>query len=504
MMEIDLLRPKMVHSEETQWFEFLLDKDLLEKHLKKKDPHPSAEKLIGTLIQQSIIPENQQQTNDLNSPDVDLSKNEGLIFGRKQLALKILALKVSSFLKWDLATLENCLPIQKQVQILGDLCSITSGRIVNLPLSLVHEVQNANEGNKAALNFALTLYHRWVLRAQVLKGSYTKIKPFVHVISTPEQTNGYSIQDDLFIASLEPCTPTSIEFLNQVISDQEPFKILKFDSFVPLDSKSDLTSQKFENGTIISKTELKTQIHFDLLQYYMFIKKYDLAKENVILCRDFLAKLKDEYSGKSSDNYEFCNIDEDELRGYLLACGVFDETPNLMMKMHRSMQNNYKDLLEILKEDNLSREIPMIQRKMMELEVEAVVSNQKESKDLELQVVALNIIRYVLEGNNILSSDTYRLKYKNHYQKIMEFFIEFSNEIFPKFVPGEKNAMKKYLLDIFLTNTNDKLENLLKKSSCFEKKELDTLKQQKYEYTPPSLAPIAMKPDWIVMDSKSE
>jgi integrator complex subunit 8 len=342
MEEIDLLRPNVVHSEETQWFEFLLDKDLLEKHLKKKEPNPSPEKLIATLIQQSIIPESQQQTNDLNSPDVDLNKNEGLVFGRKQMALKILALKVSSYLKWDLATLEKCLPIQKQVQILGDLCSITSGRIVNLPLSLVHEVPIATEGNKAALNFALTLYHRWVLRAQVLKGSYTKIKPFVHIVSTPEQTNGYSIQDDLFIASLEPCTPTSIEFLNQIISDPEPFKMLKFDSFIPLDSKCENMSQKFENEATISKTELKTQIHFDLLQYYMFVKKYDLAKVNVVLCRDYLTKLKDEYAGKSMPNFEFCNIDEDELRGYLLACGVFDETPNLMMKMHRSMQNNYK------------------------------------------------------------------------------------------------------------------------------------------------------------------
>ncbi len=66
----------------------------------------------------------------------------------------------------------------------------------------------------------------------------------------------------------------------------------------------------------------------------------------------------------------------------------------------------------------------MVQRKMMELEVEALVSNQKENKDLELQVVALNMLRYVLEENNILSSDSYHLKYKNIYGKIMEYFIE--------------------------------------------------------------------------------
>lgn len=338
-MEIDLLRPKNIPlSEEVQWFEFLLDKNLLEKHL-NSDNSNSSQLLLRFL---SIIPEN-QQANDLNSPDVDLSKNEGLLFHRKHLALKILALKVAGYLKWNLETLEKSLPLQKQVQILGDLCSITSGRVVSLPLSLVHEVQAiGSDGNKAALNFALTLYHRWVLRCQVLKGSYTKIKPFVHVVSTPEQTNGYSIQDDLFIASLEPCTPTSIDFLNQIMLDVEPFRILKFNSFIPLDSKSEINQQKIESTQSISKIELKTQIYFDLAFYYMFIKKYDLAKQNIILCRDNLIELKKEYYNKPAGEYEFCTVTDDELKGYLMASGVFDEAPNLMQKMNESMLDKYK------------------------------------------------------------------------------------------------------------------------------------------------------------------
>lgn len=105
------------------------------------------------------------------TPDLEsaMNRNEGLKIGRKQLALKILGLKVASYLKWNLQVIERNLSLQKQVQLLSDLCSITSGKLVSLPLSLVHDAQLGPEGSKSAFCFALTLYHRWVLRAQVLK-----------------------------------------------------------------------------------------------------------------------------------------------------------------------------------------------------------------------------------------------------------------------------------------------------------------------------------------------
>lgn len=120
-----------------------------------------------------MAPENQNNTTNatVTTPDVEsaINRNEGLKIGRKQLALKILGLKAASYVKWNLQVIERNLSLQKQVQLLSDLCSITSGKLVNLPLSLVHECQLGPNGSKKAFNFALTLYHRWVLRAQVLK-----------------------------------------------------------------------------------------------------------------------------------------------------------------------------------------------------------------------------------------------------------------------------------------------------------------------------------------------
>lgn len=115
--------------------------------------------------------ESQNNTATVTTPDIEsaMNRNEGLKIGRKQLALKILGLKVASYLKWNLQVLERNLSLQRQVQLLSDLCSITSDKMVSLPLSLVHECQLGPEGSQKAFNFALTLYHRWILRAQVLK-----------------------------------------------------------------------------------------------------------------------------------------------------------------------------------------------------------------------------------------------------------------------------------------------------------------------------------------------
>lgn len=149
-MEIEHIKTVPLAEETVLWFEFLLKPELLDKHVTSE---PKSVEIMSEFL--NIIPsESAQQNNEVNSPDSDaLNKLESLPLklGRKQLALKILALKTASFINWNLSVIEKNLPIQKQVQLLSDLCSITSGRVVNLPLSLVHEVPVSSEGSKNAL-----------------------------------------------------------------------------------------------------------------------------------------------------------------------------------------------------------------------------------------------------------------------------------------------------------------------------------------------------------------
>lgn len=70
--------------------------------------------------------------------------------------------------------------------------------------------------------------------------------------------------------------------------------------------------------------------------------------------------------------------------------------------------------------------------------------------------------------------------------------------------PSERNALKKYLLDTFLTSSNDKIEDVLKKSAYFTKKEIETLKIQSNESPTPKLSDLALQSDWKVCDSSSK
>lgn len=159
----------------------------------------------------------------------------------------------------------------------------------------------------------------------------------------------------MFLSTLEPFTQTSIDFLTQICTDEEPFIQLTYESFVALSaSGSPDGAQDFEKSVVISKVELCAQIAFDLCRFYLYDKKYELAREKAVECREKLVLLKKEYEVKRTANgdestpsddmqFLFCTFTEDELQGNLMACGV-DETANigLLHRMNESMINDYK------------------------------------------------------------------------------------------------------------------------------------------------------------------
>lgn len=72
----------------------------------------------------------------LNVPPIAPQQQQvGLQLTRKQLALKILELKVATWLKWDLDLLEKSLPVLMQLSLLRDLLTISYGRPVSIPLT---------------------------------------------------------------------------------------------------------------------------------------------------------------------------------------------------------------------------------------------------------------------------------------------------------------------------------------------------------------------------------
>lgn len=73
----------------------------------------------------------------------------------------------------------------------------------------------------------------------------------------------------------------------------------------------------------------------------------------------------------------------------------------------------FQDIIEILKLDNRKRELTLVNRRILELDIEGAISQGilKETKQLEMQVSALNVVRSVFEEGNIFISVDYFEKY---------------------------------------------------------------------------------------------
>lgn len=309
----------------------------------------------------------------------------------------------------------------------------------------------------------------------------------------------------MFVESLKPFTQTSIDFLTQICDDDD-FIALTYDSFVALTSNSERTSQNFDQAIVITSSELRAQICFDLCTFYLHIKKYDLARINAIACRNNLAELKKQYKAIGKTEFVFCTLNEDELYGCMLACGVGDQKLGLLHRMNESMLHRYKDITDILKADNLNNEIPLVNRRILELDIEGSVSSRalQLPKDLLLQVAALNTIKTILDEQNLFSHNDYLQKYKK--QNGLGILVDEVTAMLMSPVSLEhRNKFKKYFLNVMLTSDDMKYVDVetIRKTNLFADEELTEIKKQR-NCGESSLPPIATMTDWRMGDLKSK
>ena len=211
-------------------------------------------------------------------------------------------------------------------------------------------------------------------------------------------------------------TQPSVDYLKEICESTEPFYVFSYDTFVPLHSNCDKMQQNFDAMKEISNAELRAQINFDLVGFYLFSKDYKAARLAANDCRTNHSEMKNNYQQKSISDYIYCHLDENELEGYLLACGLSETPVKLMEKLNISLLNNYDDIIEIMKQDNREREIPLVNRRIIELDIEGARSQGllKKKKDLDMNVAALNVIRSIFEEGSIFANIDYFEKYKNY------------------------------------------------------------------------------------------
>ncbi|KMQ92612.1 integrator complex subunit 8-like protein [Lasius niger] len=404
-MDVDLLRPGTVpiSPDTILWFEFLLNPSLLQKHLSKPFPDPSPTDLI---IKFMTINSDQKETEPkaIDTELNDIKSNGTAKWCHKNLALKILSLKVAAYLKWDLDILEKKLPLPIQLTLLQDLFYITADMMVEIPFQRDTIPEFFIETTSDQFLFTLVLYHRWHLRAIIYRALSNKQpkQQLLHIPGTQESTYvPPGIVDDI-IRKLEVYVPNSISALNAILhmSDIKP-KILSFDTFQMLTEDSMEIKQNWENMCLVNIDEFKCQIHYDLAMFHLLREEYQEAKHHIKRAKELYSNF------NPAEKLVYCKVQKEFLDGCCLACEVPLEEikPSLAQRLQSSIKDQYTVKLQILQVDDVFREIPQVYRNNLEQDVQGWLVNRNfiVARDLLLQIQSLNLDRKIIDNSVILS-----------------------------------------------------------------------------------------------------
>lgn len=101
----------------------------------------------------------------------------------------------------------------------------------------------------------------------------------------------------------------------------------------------------------------------------------------------------------------FCNVDKDILNVYIHYCQPPNECSKdtLLEQLYTCIFNEYDGVLSILQEDNVKKEIPLMHRLNLELDVQGGISSGTitATNDILAKIKAFNKIRYILDRKPI-------------------------------------------------------------------------------------------------------
>lgn len=253
--------------------------------------------------------------------------------------------------------------------------------------------------------------------------------------------SGYTPMNQNFEKILRMCEASrmqSINFLNEILSNFErpsnqnhseicKIKIPVMEAFVHLTEDSNDMNHNWEAGNIqINQYELAMQIHFDLCYNYFFYGQHEMAKKHILGCRENSNLLEREisiygygsYKSMPWGKFNYASMTKEEISGYLRALNlgqeVLNEEPSLLQKLQESIANHYTGIIAVLQADNLTREIPVIHRQVVELDIQGSASSGAftVARDLLNRVSALNAVRYALEGGLPSTHPEFIIKFK--------------------------------------------------------------------------------------------
>lgn len=452
------------------WFEYLLDSSLLEKQLKRENSDASATDLIIEFLLNSHSINSGERNNrivDVENPDT-APTGVPEIKSRKSLALKILALKCVSHLKWNFQLLENRVPLRLQQLLYEDLLFFVEGGKVDIQSHISIDYGEATPH----MIFAVSTYHRWILWALRSSQIISKPNKIIHIPMPGGQGPTYVPPHvtELLLRSLESQANESVQVLEKILNNLKGqiMTMPAINTFVSLtENSTNKIEHEWKQGYQISAEEFELQLRYDLAVWFMFANQYASAKNHL----KFISKL---FPKCESVKMEYCVISAQTLKGFLSACQIQDiETKkSLIERMHESIKNGYTDFLNILQEDNIQHEVPIHYREMAELDLLSAVAGGKLTlaKDLIFKVQTLNVVRKIQANRHIPQAYFTQLKVEAGPSGV-QFFISALEHVYRTAEAGDKSKIKELLGKAI--KTNEMIKNGLSNSLLLDLVEED-------------------------------
>ncbi|KAJ8267890.1 hypothetical protein COCON_G00130620 [Conger conger] len=376
---------------QTSWFEFLLDDSLLENHLQKRSPDPSPVQLVIQFLEQASKPSVNEQNQV--QPPADNRRNR---------TLKLLALKVSAHLKWDLDTLEKGLSIPVLNMLLNELLCVSKVppgvKHVDLDLSTL----------PPTTAMAVLIYNRWAIRTIVLNSfpeKPTKLGPHQMNMLNLVQQEKESTENILQV--LKEQSEDSIMVLEAALGIKKDFYIHTLRTLDLLAAEPPTTNGETECSTAglkISADELHCQVHYNLGAIFFQQgcsdpASYEKARQHFFKTKELLLKL--------DSKALHCCLDEKRLAGYWNACRVLtgaSDPSDAQLTAYGLINNfiknkNYQALIETFINDNVTLSLPNYFRQSILREfVHKVQQGDRTLEEVCHKLCMCNAVREALEG----------------------------------------------------------------------------------------------------------
>jgi len=361
------------------WFDFVLNPEKLNKHLKKENPDPSALSLIILFFDQ--VNKDKKVNEKLKEKKDEIVTETKHFKEEKAKILKKLALQTAAHLKWDLKVFEEGLPLAIQHQLLNEYVMTCNGHYnppepKNLDISKLHS---------HALS-SYILYCRFAVKTSYKALFVTKKNKSKHIANLkPHVSRGqqkYEDSREMVNTLVQNQLMQAVPVLEKVIQEKQIFHLPTYQII----EKGQLCFKDCKNlGTVVTKDEIEAQVCFELGLVHFAHQFYQQAYDMFRRVKDQMQILKEK--NQILENSSFCYIDENVLSGYLVASETIAKKTGAPGIPKRTVNVSIFEKIESLMAEpkiNLESLIKLIKLNITKKEVSPAYIDQVEEKVFEL------------------------------------------------------------------------------------------------------------------------